>query len=153
MKRTSQQSSSGLPYALTEFTGVRHAIQGGPDNEDVLVQGGYILRHDKDLRTGLWVSYKLTDKDIANAYDADGKKKDRVNCFRPDPRMKESETAIKSDYDEPIFDQGHLANDADIKDDLTEQINTYILSNMSPQYCRFNRGIWLSLEETGARVG
>ena len=135
-----------MPHGIHKGT---HAIQDGPDNEDVLVQGGYILRHDKDLRTGLWVSYKLTDKDIANAYDADGKKKDRVNCFRPDPRIKESETAIKSDYDEPIFDQGHLANDADIKDDLTEQINTYVLSNMSPQYCRFNRGIWLSLEELG----
>ena len=135
-----------MPYGVHNGT---HAVQGGPDNEDVLVQGGYVLRHDKDLRTGLWVSYKLTDKDIANAYDADGKKKDRVNCFRQDPRMGESETAIKSDYDEPIFDQGHLANDADIKDDLTEQINTYVLSNMSPQYCRFNRGIWLSLEELG----
>ena len=135
-----------MPYGVHNGT---HAVQGGPDNEDVLVQGGYVLRHDKDLRTGLWVSYKLTDKDIANAYDADGKKKDRVNCFRQDPRMGESETAIKSNYDEPIFDRGHLANDADIKDDLTEQINTYVLSNMSPQYCRFNRGIWLSLEELG----
>ena len=135
-----------MPHGIHKGT---HAIQGGPDNEDVLVQGGYILRHDKDLRTGLWVSYKLTDKDIARAYDADGKKKERVNCFRSDPRMKESETAVRSDYNEPIFDRGHLANDADIKDDLTEQINTYVLSNMSPQYCRFNRGLWLSLEELG----
>ena len=135
-----------MPHGVHKAT---HAIQGGPDNEDVFVQGGYILRHDRDLRTGLWVSYKLTDKDIADADDADGKKKDRVNCFRQDPRMKESETGVKSDYDEPIFDRGHLANDADIKDDLTEQINTYVLSNMSPQYCRFNRGVWLSLEKLG----
>ena len=135
-----------MPHGVHKAT---HTIQGGPDNEDVFVQGGYILRHDRDLRTGLWVSYKLTDKDIANAYDADGKKKDRVNCFRQDPRMKESETGVKSDYDEPIFDRGHLANDADMKDDLTEQINTYVLSNISPQYCRFNQGIWLSLEKLG----
>jgi endonuclease G len=33
-----------------------------------------------------------------------------------------------------------------MKDDLIEQINTYVMSNMSPQHCRFNRGIWLSLE-------
>jgi DNA/RNA endonuclease G (NUC1) len=52
-------------------------------------------------------------------------------------------------YDEPIFDQGHMANDADMKDDLTEQIKTYIMSNMSAQYCRFNRGVWLSLEDLG----
>lgn len=31
----------------------------------------------------------------------------------------------------------------------TKQINTYVMSNMSPQYCRFNRGIWLSLEHLG----
>jgi endonuclease G len=39
-----------------------------------------------------------------------------------------------------------MANDADMKDNLIEQINTYVMSNMSPQHCRFNRGIWLSLE-------
>ncbi len=60
--------------------------------------------------------------------------------------MGESETAVKSDYDEPIFDQRHLANDTDIKDDLTEQINTYVLSNMSSQYCRFNHGKRLPYE-------
>ena len=58
-------------------------------------------------------------------------------CFRQDPRLTSTETAILADYDEPIYDRGHLANDADLKDDLTEQINTYVLSNMSPQHCRF----------------
>ena len=42
-----------------------------------------------------------------------------------------------------------MANDADMKDDLIEQVNTYMMSNMSPLYCRFNRGIWLSLEHLG----
>lgn len=122
----------------------RHASQGGPDNEDLLLQEGYALLHDTDLRTGLWVSYKLTGADIVGAEG-----KDRVNCFRTDPRFTSATTAIKSDYDEPIYDQGHLANDADMKDDLIEQINTYMMSNMSPQHCRFNRGVWLSLEHIG----
>jgi DNA/RNA endonuclease G (NUC1) len=60
--------------------------------------------------------------------------------------MKEAQTADPSDYNEMRYDQGHMANDADMKDDLMEQINTYVMSNMSPQECRFNRGIWLSLE-------
>ncbi len=120
------------------------ASQGGTDNEDLLLQEGYALNHDKDLRTTLWVSYKLTSDDIDGAT---GKK--RVNCFRRDPRMHYSETGAPADYNEPIFDQGHMANDADMKDSLTEQINTYMMSNMSPQYCRFNRGIWLSLEYLG----
>jgi len=130
-----------LPFGVHAGT---HASQGGPDNEDLLLQEGYALLHDMDLRTGLWVSYKLTSTDIAGAV---GKK--RVNCFRTDPRFTSANTAIKSDYDEPIYDQGHLANDADMKDDLIEQVNTYMMSNMSPQHCRFNRGVWLSLEHLG----
>ncbi|MFC4349605.1 DNA/RNA non-specific endonuclease [Kordiimonas lipolytica] len=125
----------------------RHAPFGVPvttisaNNEKVLFQNGYILGHDGDLRTALWVSYRLTANDIAGATG-----KDRVNCFRKDPRLSRTNAASTSDYKEPIYDQGHMTNDADLKDDLTEQINTYMMSNMSPQHCRFNRGIWLSLE-------
>jgi len=118
-----------------------HEATGPVANEDILVQGGYVMNHDRDLLTTLWVSYRLTAQDQIDAKD-----KDRVNCFRPDPRMKEAETADPSDYNEPRYDQGHMANDADMKDDLIEQINTYVMTNMSPQECRFNRGIWLSME-------
>ncbi len=130
-----------LPFGAHTGT---HDSQGGTDNEDLLLQEGYTLLHDKDLRTGLWVSYRLTDAEIAGASG-----QDRVNCFRTDPRLAPANTAIRSDYKEPIYDQGHLANDADMKDDLTEQVNTYLYSNMSPQHCRFNRGVWLSLEHLG----
>lgn len=80
------------------------------------VQEGFALLHDKDLRTGLWVSYRLSSTDIDGASG-----RDRVNCFRKDPRLTSAETAILSDYDEPIYDRGHLANDADLKDSLIEQ--------------------------------
>lgn len=120
--------------------GVHEAV-GHAANEEILVQGGYVMNHDRDLLTALWVSYLLTAQDLT---DAAGK--DRVNCFRPDPRMKAADTADPSDYNEPRYDQGHMTNDADLKDDVIEQINSYVMSNMSPQECRFNRGIWLSLE-------
>lgn len=144
------QSDAARQQALLERhlplgrPGGRHLSQGGADNEAVLVQEGYVLLHDADLRTALWVSYELTREDIAGAEGVE-----RVNCFRRDPRLETSEAAFPSDYNEPIFDQGHMANDADMKDVLVEQINTYVMSNMSPQYCRFNRGIWLSLEHLG----
>lgn len=123
-----------LPHGL-------HTSNEISDNEQVFHQAGYILNHDSDLRTGLWVSYQLTETDLNNAAG-----KERVNCFRRDPRMIVSQTATPSDYEEPIYDQGHMTNDADLKHDLIQQINTYLMSNMSPQHCRFNRGIWLSLE-------
>ena len=120
--------------------GVHESI-GDSQDEEILVQGGYVMAHDHDLRTSLWVTYRLTESDIDKAQ---GQK--RVNCFRKDPRLERDEGASTTDYKEPIYDQGHLANDADLKDDFIQQLNSYIMSNMSPQHCRFNRGIWLSLE-------
>lgn len=110
-------------------------------NRELLYQGGYMLAHDPDLRTAVWVSYRLDGNDIEGASG-----QDRVNCFRTDPRLDSNERATPADYDEATFDQGHMTNDADLKDDVLEQVNTYVMSNMSPQHCRFNRGIWLSLE-------
>ena len=110
-------------------------------NHQLLFQNGYMLSHDPDLRTTMWVSYRLDGNDIANAQG-----QERVNCFRRDPRLDSDDAATPADYSEPIFDQGHMANDADLKDVLLEQVNSYVMSNMSPQHCRFNRGIWLSLE-------
>ena len=99
------------------------------------------MAHDLDLRTSIWVSYRLTRTDVEDAAN-----KPRVNCFRKDPRLGRGQGASTTDYREPVYDQGHLANDADLKDDLVQQLNSYVMSNMSPQECRFNRGIWLSLE-------
>lgn len=118
-----------------------HKSAGDTDGEELLVQGGYIMAHDHDLRTSIWVTYRLTTSDIEGAVG-----KERVNCFRKDPRFGPGQGASKSDYREPIYDQGHLANDADLQDDFIQQLNSYVMSNMSPQECRFNRGIWLSLE-------
>ena len=130
---SSQHAPFGLPTTVGDII-----------NEEVLYQEGYILGYDGDLRTTLWVSYKLTAQDISNA-----NRQQRVNCFRTDPRLQKDLAAKTSDYREPIYDQGHMANDADLKDNLVEQLNTYVMSNMSPQHCRFNRGIWLSLEHLG----
>ena len=118
-----------------------HRSTGSVAGERVLHQDGYILSHDSDLRTALWVAYRLSRAEVEA-----GEGKDRVNCFRKDPRMTKAETATTTDYNEARFDQGHMANDRDMKDVLREQVNTYIMSNMSPQDDCFNRGIWLSLE-------
>ncbi|MDD9993550.1 MAG: DNA/RNA non-specific endonuclease [Rhodospirillales bacterium] len=44
---------------------------------------------------------------------------------------------------------GHMASDRDLRDDVTEQVNSYVMSNMSPQFGGFNGGVWLRLEELG----
>lgn len=126
-------ASEHLPFGI-------HSPNSVATNQLILYQGGYVLSYDADLLTTLWASYRLTNADISGASG-----NDRINCFRTDPRLNDK-SPKPSDYDEPIYDRGHMANDADLKDDTTEQVNSYIYSNMSPQHCRFNRGIWLSLE-------
>ena len=119
-----------------------HVSQGGPTNEKLLVQAGYIIMHDGDLRTALWTAHRLTSEDVIQ-----GESNRRVECFRRDKRIQKEHAAVKEDYEEPIFHRGHLTADRDLRDDFTEQLNSYVLSNIAPQYARFNTGIWLTLEE------
>ena len=130
-----------LPFGKHNNT---HASQGGTTNEKLLVQGGYVLLHDGDLRTALWASHVLTGVEVSISSG-----KDRIKCFRPDIRLVIQQAAKPSDYNEPIFDQGHIVSDRDLRDSPIEQLNSYVMSNISPQNCRFNRGIWLSLEHLG----
>jgi endonuclease G len=110
-------------------------------NESLFYQNGFLAMHDSDLKTSLWTSYRLTKSDLLGM-----KGKKRINCFRTDPRLDKSDTGISSDYNEAIYDQGHLTSDSDVKDELYDQLNSYTFVNMSPQHCFFNRGIWLNLE-------
>lgn len=130
-----------LPLGIHVTT---HASDSSPRNEKLLLQDGYVMVHDGDLRTALWTSYRLDGADV-EAGDDDV----RIDCFRKDPRLSAEHAAAPADYDDPIYDLGHMTNDRDLRDNLIEQLNTYVLSNMSPQHCRFNRGIWLSLENLG----
>jgi endonuclease G len=118
----------GVPIASEFATG-----------EHLLIQTDYILDYDNDLQVPLWAAYRLTAADI----DA---KRNRTECFRPDPRLAQEAAADCADYDEPIFDRGHLVPNADMTRSEAAMINTYLFSNMTPQYANFNRIIWSRLE-------
>jgi DNA/RNA endonuclease G (NUC1) len=121
-----------LPWGL-------HSSTQTPSNERLLIQWHYLLRHDGDLRTSLWASYYLLKRDITGGVV-------RKDCFRRDVRLNATHAGLCSDYIEPTFDQGHLAPDADMKKSRRRALQTYMMSNMAPQHCRFNRGVWLLLE-------
>lgn len=107
--------------------------------EHLLIQDDYILAYDDDLRLPLWAAYRLTAADLAD-------KRPRTECFRSDPRLPDPSASFCSDYDEPIFDRGHLVPNADMTRSEAAMINTYLFSNMTPQYASFNRIIWSRLE-------
>ena len=110
------------------------------ESEELLIQPTYINRYDRDLRDPLWVAYRLKKEDVDHGVK-------REDSFRSDPRLEYWERSDCADYKEGIFDQGHMVPSADMKRSREAMASTYLMSNMTPQYCQFNRGPWQVLEE------
>lgn len=106
--------------------------------ERMLIQRDYVIRYDDDLLVPLWTAHRLDFKGLHAS--------DRINCFRKDPRVGAAVASTPTDYKEPIFDQGHMTPNGDMSRSDTTVINSFIMSNMTPQYCQFNRGVWQILE-------
>lgn len=102
-----------------------------------LVQRDYVIAYDDDLRGPVWSANVLGLAPLVGG---------RIDCFRQDPRIPGVVASRPSDYDEPIFDQGHMVPNADMSFGDIPIMNSFILSNMTPQFCQFNRGIWQILE-------
>jgi DNA/RNA endonuclease G (NUC1) len=112
---------------------------GPVSNERELVQRGYVIGYDADLRVPLWTAERVIGSEIG--------KVGRSDCFRKDVRLKSADASTPSDYSEPIFDQGHVTPSADMTISTMAVHNSFIMSNMTPQFCQFNRGVWQILEE------
>lgn len=111
-------------------------------NESILVQLEWVTWYDNDLRMPLWVGYQL------NKTDARNKRYPREDCFRRDARLADAFASFCKDYDEPLYDRGHMVPANDSRRNRTMVDNSFLFSNMAPQRGNFNRKIWESLEST-----
>jgi DNA/RNA endonuclease G (NUC1) len=107
-------------------------------NEQLLVQRDYMIEYDVGLRVPIWAADHVTGDKIDKVR--------RSDCFRADPRLSKAAASTPGDYDEPIFDQGHLTPSADLTTSRLAVHNSFVMSNMTPQVCQFNRGVWQILE-------
>jgi endonuclease G len=121
-----------LPWGAPAPTGV-------VSNERELIQRDYVIGYDADLKVPLWTAERVTGSDLG--------KVGRSDCFRKDVRLKSADASTPSDYSEPIFDQGHVTPSADMTLSKIAVHNSFVMSNMTPQFCQFNRGVWQILEE------
>ena len=98
----------------------------------------FTLSYNEQHEQADWVAYELTSEEVAM-------KQKRCNCFKTDASII-TKSASKSDYSSTGFDLGHLSPAAD--NNMNEQANeeSFLMSNISPQIPRFNRGIWKELE-------
>lgn len=120
-----------LPWGVPRAT-------GPVTNERLLVQRDYVIHYDGDLRVPLWTAERLDAARLGRV--------EREDCFRADPRLPAAQASTPADYREPIYDQGHIAPFANQSTSAVAGHNSFIMSNMAPQTCQFNRGIWQILE-------
>src|SRR4051812_6286483 len=107
-------------------------------HERILVQRDYVIDYDADVRMPIWTAERVESARLGRV--------DRLESFRPDPRLSAADTATLADYRGSNYDRGHMAAFADQSTSEIAGNNSFILSNMAPQSCQFNRGIWQILE-------
>jgi endonuclease G, mitochondrial len=113
-------------------------------NEVTLVQADYVVRYDKDLRVPVWTAERIEGKRLDDEIK-------REDCFRGDPRLDSETSSVPSDYSEPVYDQGHMMPFADQRYSKRSGHNSFVMTNMAPQNCQLNRGIWQILEQISRR--
>jgi DNA/RNA endonuclease G (NUC1) len=107
-------------------------------HEALLAHRDYVINYDADLLVPIWTAHRLDFKRLG--------KSGRINCFRRDVRINAPGASLPADYEEPTFDQGHMTPNGDMSHSEKAVINSFIMSNMTPQFCQFNRGVWQILE-------
>ena len=117
----------------------KHLPWGRPDCSRILFHVAYVLCYDVDRKVALWASYRLEAADVVDAQ--------RVNAFRTDPRLPIDQNPSCDDYAGSGFDRGHTVPRSDMNRSLTAMVNTFFLTNMTPQRPNVNQGTWARLED------
>ena len=107
---------------------------------DVVSHSYYTLSYSEDHEQAEWVYYTLNSNQLNSTVE-------RKDNFRPDFKVKTSSAQLY-DYKGSGYDRGHLAPAGDMKYSRESMIESFYMSNMSPQDPSFNRGVWRRLEET-----
>jgi len=107
-------------------------------NEPIICRTGYILAHSNAAKIPGWVAWTLTPDHVISCLPRD-------DAFAADQSLG-ANSAKPSDYAGSGYDQGHLANNADMSYDVTVARESFIMSNMSPQLPAVNRGTWKNIE-------
>ncbi|MEM6771330.1 MAG: DNA/RNA non-specific endonuclease, partial [Bacteroidota bacterium] len=144
---------AGLVYVFNTFIGddpiasqprIDHAGEGyylptGGSGQRVDHQG-FSLSYDEDWEQAEWVAYILERKNLQQEWTK------RPRDFKTDPQVR-SGSATDNDYRGSGYDRGHLAPFADFAWNRDLALETFYLSNISPQARQFNQGVWRELEE------
>ncbi len=125
---------------MIEVPSLRAETRYGMPNADLLLfNRHYIVGYSFLMRQPRW-AMETIDPNTSQIGSV------RADNFRPDYRVPEQWRVDLVDYVKSGFDRGHLISSADrLATDIANS-ETFLMSNMAPQYPGFNRGIWKELE-------
>lgn len=134
-----------LRQCLARFAGgVGLPVHGSSDSAAAQISvchKGYALSFNVTTHNPDWVVEHLTPGQVEH-------KVDRASNFAPDPALGANSPQL-GDYTVPAakpYQRGHQAPFEDFSSDQQEAVESFFLSNMSPQLGGFNGGIWRVLE-------
>ncbi|AHH08383.1 DNA/RNA non-specific endonuclease [Borrelia anserina] len=132
-----------IPAELEE----KYLLPKGYLTTQVLHKKYYSLGYAESARQSEWVAYQLKREMVELALNLlrTGKIK-RSKTFFEDKDIKGIAPKL-SDYLRSGYDRGHIVSSADMSFSKDAMLDTYFLSNISPQQREFNSGIWLKLEK------
>lgn len=111
-----------------------------PQPIGIIQRSCYAMNYDTRLKHASWVYEKLTAENLAGDSN-------RETCkFTEDSAIPKIFRATLKDYVGSDYDRGHLIPAANHKASQKEMAETFLLSNMSPQCPKLNRGYWSKLE-------
>ncbi|QCU89191.1 DNA/RNA non-specific endonuclease [Thiomicrorhabdus sediminis] len=123
------------------FMGVPQITQAHRDKglSHILRNDGFMLEYSEGLRNPLWVTYQVTQ--------ANYKSGKRPRQFSSDWRSLQS--ISHQDYTGSGFDRGHMAPNYLIASRYgrNAQLDTFLMTNISPQKANLNQKSWQRLEE------
>ena len=107
-------------------------------NGEIVKHSFYTLSYNETYEQANWVHYKLYPSFLMG-------KTPRKDSFKKDPLVS-TQSASKNDYRGSGYDRGHLVPAGDMKYSSVAMLESFYMSNISPQNPSFNRGIWKRLE-------
>jgi len=118
-----------------------HVAYGIPGPEDqLLCRESYTVGYDYDKKSPTWVAYRLTPDSVNQRYK-------RSNKFKTDTEIPVQYRSKLSDYKGSGYDRGHMAASATVDSSYNAMMESFLLSNMTPQLPGLNRQGWRYLEQ------
>ena len=133
-----ETAPTGKIYTSYAYTTIKAFFPSNKANQ-IVSYTNINLAYNEGTEQAVWVCYLLTKDHLDHPVC------ERKNRFKSDPNI-HSNSASANDYYKSGYDRGHLAPAADMLWSEKAMLESFYMSNMSPQKPGFNRGAWKKLE-------